>query len=128
MDASLTKGRIYRSSVAARCTVYGDDAVALVSRTEPCAEMQRFEGQQDRLVLALVVRAAEREGVLRPDHERGPVPARLLERALERADLGRGHADVERALGDREHRPAGRLQEGRERAPEGVVGDGHAPA
>jgi len=47
MDASLTEGPDVQEFCRARIA-YGDDAAALVSRTDPCAEMQRFEGQQTR--------------------------------------------------------------------------------
>ena len=54
---------------------------------------------ENRFVLPVVVGASQREGVLRPDNERGPVPAEPAERRLQRADFGTGHADVNRAVG-----------------------------
>ncbi len=73
----------------------------------------------------MVVGAAEREGVLRPDDGAGPFAAGLLPDAMQRRPFGRGHADVASALGHGEQVGQGGAEEVGEPATERVIGDGH---
>jgi hypothetical protein len=75
------------------------------------------------LIHALVIGAAEREGMFRPDHERRPFAARSGEGALQGMKLRAAHADVYRALSDREDVGTGVVQERLEPGAEIVVQD-----
>src|ERR1017187_4668185 len=79
---------------------------------------------KDRLVHPLVVRPAQSEMVLGPDHEGGPVASGVGERPEERVQLRRGHAHVDGALRHREHVGRGVPQELIELAAESIVVDG----
>ena len=61
--------------------------IALIPRTAPEMLMAVFPAIQDRLVLALIISTAQREGVFRPDDEGRPFAARLRKRAVERMKL-----------------------------------------
>ena len=65
---------------------------------------------QNGFVLALVVRATEREGVLGPDDERGPLAARLDPGLLQGVQLRGAHGHVAAALGDHQQVHAGHRQ------------------
>ena len=78
---------------------------------------------QDRFILPLVIGPAQRESVLRPDHERGPVAAGLGECLVQRVQLRGRHADVDRAFRHRQQVRAGVAQELVEFAAQIVVGD-----
>src|SRR5690606_20578137 len=73
--------------------------VALIAVAAPIVIGALFPSIEDWLVLALIVGAAEREGVLSPDHERRPLAPGLAERILQSVELRRRHAHVHRALG-----------------------------
>ena len=62
--------------------------IALVARAAPIMVRTVLPAIEDRFVLALVVSAPEREGVLGPDHEGGPFAPGLAERFLERIEFG----------------------------------------
>ncbi len=74
--------------------------IALVAGTAPVVVGAFLPAVEDRLLLALVVGPAEREGVLRPDDERRPLAARGRERPLQGVQLRAAHAHVHGALGD----------------------------
>ena len=97
--------------------------IALVPGAAPVVVAALLPAVQDRLVLALVVGAAEGEGVLGPDDERRPLAAGGCERLLQRVQLGRAHAQVHGALGDAEDVDAGVVQERLEAGAEIVVQD-----
>ena len=63
--------------------------IALVAIATPVVIGTLLPAVEDRFVLALVVRAAEREGVLRPDHEGRPLATSLAEGRLQRVELRR---------------------------------------
>ncbi len=87
--------------------------VALVAGAAPVVIGALLPAVQDRFVLALVIRPPEREGVLRPDHEGRPLAAGLAERLLQRVELRRRHADVDRALGHGQDVDAGVVEQAR---------------
>ena len=62
--------------------------VALVPRAAPVVIRAVFPAVQNRLVLPLIIRATERECVLRPDHERRPLAAGIAKRFLQSVELG----------------------------------------
>src|SRR5690348_1233539 len=95
--------------------------VALIAGAAPVMVGALFPAVEDRLVLALVVGTAEREGVLGPDDKRGPLAARLLERLLQPVELRRRHADVDGALGQRQKIDAGIVEQRAEVLAERVV-------
>ena len=61
--------------------------VALIARTAPVVVSAFLPAVEDRLILPLVVGAAEREGILGPDHEGGPFAPGLAKRPLQRVEL-----------------------------------------
>jgi hypothetical protein len=63
--------------------------IALVARAAPVVIGAVFSAVQDRFVLALIVGAAQGEGVLGPDDEGRPFAAGLAECFLWRIQLGR---------------------------------------
>jgi hypothetical protein len=71
--------------------------------------------------LALIVRAAQREMVLAPDQERGPVPAGSGEGLVQGVQLRRGHANVDGAAANFHQLSAGLPQEFLELAAQGIV-------
>src|SRR5262249_29286912 len=69
---------------------------------------------------------AEREGTLRPDQERGPVPAGFGERIIKSVQLRRRHAQIYGASRMLENIPACRFEKRAKTVPEVVVGDRRA--
>jgi hypothetical protein len=61
--------------------------IPLIARPAPVMIVAVTPAVQDRLVLPLVVGPAERERMLRPDHERAPLAAGRRERTLQRMQL-----------------------------------------
>jgi hypothetical protein len=57
--------------------------IPLVAITAPIVIGALLPAIQERFILALIIRTTEREGVLRPDHEGGPLAAGLAERLLQ---------------------------------------------
>src|SRR5918996_4810584 len=68
--------------------------VTLIPGPAPVVVGTVLPAVQDRLVLALVVGAPKREGVLRPDDERRPPTAGGPESPLQRVQLRAAHADI----------------------------------
>src|SRR5579862_1598677 len=68
--------------------------VALVPRTTPEVFRSLPPTVQDWFILPLVVRTPEREDVLRPNHECGPVAAGGFKSCFQRVQLRRRHADI----------------------------------
>ena len=85
--------------------------IALIPRAAPVVVVPLLPAVEDRLVLALIVGAAEREGVSWPRSRTSTTCRRRPECALQRVQLRAAHADVARALGDREDVGAGVVQE-----------------
>src|SRR6266478_8649997 len=85
--------------------------VALIPRAAPEVIGAFAPAVEHWFILPLVVRATEREAVLSPNHERGPVSAGRRESFLERVKLRTRHANIDRSLSDGKKVGAGLAQE-----------------
>ncbi len=86
--------RLHRRVLQVRHGPLDRPDVSLVPIAAPEVVVAFPPAVQDRLVLPLVIRPAKREVVLRPDHEGGPVAARVGERLVQRMQLRRGDRRV----------------------------------
>ena len=77
--------------------VYVPD-IALVAGAAPVMSTAFAPAVQYGLELALVVRTAERERILTPYQEGGPVPSCIGEGFVQSMEFGGRHADVDRSL------------------------------
>src|SRR5258708_25680178 len=96
---------------------------SLIPRAAPEAIGALAPSIKHRFVLALVVGASERETILRPNHECGPVPAGGGEGFLQRVKLRARHANVDGSLGDGKKVGTGLAQEFAKRYAQVVVRD-----
>ena len=62
--------------------------IALIARTAPVPIIAFLPAVKDRLVLALIIRASQREGVFRPYNKSRPFAACGYKRFLQRMQLG----------------------------------------
>ncbi len=93
-------GRDERGARSVLCRLVEKPDISLIAVAAPVVVGTLFPAIEDRLVVALVIGPPKREGVLRLDYEGRPLATGLAEGLLQRVELQRRHADVDRALGD----------------------------
>ena len=97
--------------------------VRLVTVTAPEVISSLLPAIENGFVLALVVSATEREGVLRPDDEGGPLATCINPSLLQCVQLRRAHAHIASTLGHDQEVQAGVVEELVEPIAQGIVHD-----